>query len=121
MDNGYTFVFGGCLAVFFGLYGLLSSNVLFLSLWFIILGTHLIIAGYFYLQGYINKTYFLASFILYGLLGLDSIGILLFVHMENYYYVPYLLAGMFVIFFPTLIRDYLHRNVRFMPIWKNEW
>ncbi len=121
MENGYAFVLGGCIAVFYGLYGILVSNYFFVFLWILISGTHLIIAGYFYIQGYINKTYFLASFILYGLLGLDSMYVLLFVHSTNYPFLPYIFPGMFVIFVPFLIRDYLHRNVRFMPIWKNEW
>lgn len=98
MERGYHYVLTGCLALFYGLFNLFSSSsdVLPISICFFLLGIEGIKSGYFTIQGYRNKTYYLVLFITTVSLGVTSIYMSLFVHMNNYI-LPYSFVGAFVI------------------------
>ena len=119
MNKGYNYITTGCLSVFYGLFGLLSSNLLSLYIWFLILGISLIIEGIFTIKGYHNKTSYLAFFSLMTLLGITSVYMLLFVHIK--YYIPYVFTGLFIFILIFGIREYLHRRKSFITPWKDEW
>jgi len=78
--------------------------------------------GYFSIECYTNKTYFLISFILIALMGLISFYALLFAHINNYdiSYV-YLMGGLTVMWLLIKIKVYTDRKINFPQPWKDEW
>ena len=92
MGNGYFYLLVAFCFLFcslcFGVVSVFTSNLSTIHfsvyLYVFLLSMTLFNQGYFSIQCYTNKTYFLISFILISLMGLTSVYAILFVHIKNY-------------------------------------
>lgn len=109
MTKGYYVLIFGLIILFFSLFETFTLNKSFYStiifLW--ILGMWIIVMGIYFLKGYINKTFYIATFSLIILFGLISVYNLLFVPSNGIYNYWWLI--LFVFLMIISIKSYLKR------------
>lgn len=118
--NNFNAIFGGCLAILFGLLGILTNAELIICTFIILAGTGLIIIGVYDNKGYTNKTYYLATSTIIALIGLILIYTVLFVPTTNKGHI-YLITTGFVFLLIMHIYSYRHRRENRLKPWIDSW
>lgn len=116
--NSFNAIIGGCSVVILGLLILSSNQDLLTGSMLILAGILSIIFGVHGYKGYNNKTYYLTSFSIIGLMALILIYISLFMSLNAHFYT---IVGGFLLLLIIYVYSYHHRCKNVLRPWKNEW